>query len=676
MCQVTSAGRDGEISPATPVPALISGVPDLDLAAVRTCRGGALARIVVADNSAFYRQILVDAFVAQGHEVTVAGDGLEAVQEVVGRLPDAVILDLVMPRLGGAAACRRLKADPRTSHIPVIILSGLREDEIDDRDLIGADAYVAKMQPRPMVEHLRAALAELLQGGIRTRLRGFDEMHRREVVSELLEERRSREEILDGLAEGVLRVAPDGRIVQANSAACELLGQPRTDLLNRLATEALGCPTETMQRLLSAPEGAPAEEARLGLAGRTLLARTRQSPATGRDLLLYLTDVSSETRAENEIRVLSERIQASERLKGLGEIAAGAALELDGPLTGVLGYADLLLQVSGDERTRERVDKLRAQAQRCKRIVDNLLCFARRRQAYRRAQDINAVVMKALSGQEAAATKASVAVRRDLGVGLPAALYDFPQMEQVLVNLLSNAIQACAAGQGSDRTVTVRTALAPGGVAIEIQDNGPGLPAAVRGRLFEPFVTTRRPEGGAGLGLAVCYGIVEEHGGSITAADTRPGTRMRVELPLAPSLPHGAGERERDRSRPRVLVVDDEPVVLDLVDDVLSDRGFDVRRAQNGAQALERLQSSGFDAILIDLKMPDMSGRDLFEVIRDRHPEAAARVAFTTGDPDTVGLQRFLEASGLALLRKPFRLDEVAAVCRGLASGSDATRSD
>jgi two-component system NtrC family sensor kinase len=380
-------------------------------------------------------------------------------------------------------------------------------------------------------------------------------------------------------------------------------------------------------------------------------------------------------RAEKERRHLAEKVESTERLSALGEIVSGVAHELNNPLTGVLGYADLLLELAPDERTRERLARLHHEAMRCRRVVENLLCFARKRQAYRRAQDLNGLVAKTLAAQALVAAQSGVQLRHDLAEDLPAGLFDFAQIEQVLNNLLANAFQALAAVPRGQRAVTVRTSRAEAELLLEVEDSGPGVPESVRERIFEPFFTTHRPEGRTGLGLAVSYGIVEEHGGTIAVLDAEPGTRIAVRLPVArpADRPPDGDDRmpgARDR-RPAVLLVDDEPIILDLVEDVLADSGFRVERAGNGAQALERLGEGRFDAMLIDLKMPDMNGRDLYELVRARRPEMASRVIFTTGDLDVPGLARFLNQSGNVLLRKPFRPEEVATTFQAVIDDGD-----
>lgn len=636
-----------------------------------------MARLLVADNSPFYRKLLCDALEESGHRVRTVADGLEALQALESQDFDAAILDLVMPRLSGARACRQIKGSPATSDLPVIILSGLREDEIEDAEGIGADAFVAKMQAEAMMAHLTATLEELLTGRLEDTHRGFDRMHRREVVSELLEERRSRDAILSSLSEGYLRVSRDGMVLEANPAASRMLCRKEHEMVNRNLEEVLPCSSDEVALLLANSDSPPTTRLQFGGAIIAVARSRQEGEESDSGLVLLLTDVTGEERAEAEKVDLQAQVQNAERLSALGEIVAGVAHELNNPLTGLLGYTELLLKLAPDERSRNRLKKLEHEALRCRRIVENLLCFARKRQAYRRPQSLNNVVSRSVQAVEMAAAKAGVDICTELAPDLPPALFDFGQMEQVLANLLANALQSLASVPPDRRLIFVRTGFQDGRLRLEVEDRGPGIAPALRERVFEPFYTTRRPEGGTGLGLAVTYGIVTEHGGRIIAEDAEPGARIVVELPASSrdqvAVQVSDGAVSGTSLSPTVLLVDDEPVVLDLLEDLLSDAGFQVTRTDNGAQALELVVQREFDAMLIDLKMPDMDGRQLYHEVCARRPAMASRIIFTTGDLDRPDLRMFLDDTGAVLLRKPFELEQVADTFQAITRSGTAT---
>ena len=616
-----------------------------------------MPRLLIADNSPFYRRLLKEALEEAGHEVHTVCDGSEALEVLTEESFEAIVLDLVMPKLSGARACRQIKRNPATQSIPVIILSGLREDEIDEADEIGADAFVAKMQAAEMIQHLENVIDELLGGRLEMSRRGFEAMHRREVVSELLEGRRSREALLGSLSEGFLRISEADRVIEANPAALLMLGMDESQLVNRPVAEILGCEPGRLRSLFA---GGDRAVVRLP-AGAHVLDVRGLGGGRDDDRYLLLSDVTGEVRPEPRQGDPGGPVHHNQEASSLGEIVAAFAHELKNPLTAILGYAELLLQFCPDERSRGRLEKLDREAHRCRRLVDNLLCFARKRQTYRRSHNLNGVVAKVLDAQAGSAEQAGIEVRRQLEPDLPPAAIDYGQIEQVMQNLLTNAFQALAARPEGERVVTVRTRAEGGRLVLEVEDNGPGIPVGSRQHIFEPFFTTRRPEGGSGLGLAVSYGIIEEHGGRIQALDAAPGALLRVELPVA-ARPVAA----QQGTAPAILVVDQEPVVIDLLEDILSDAGFRVERAGNGAQALERITEVDFDAVLIDVKMADLDSRHLFEAIRERRPDLASRVAFTTDDPGSPAVIQLIRDTAATLLPKPFRVEEVAETCLAL----------
>jgi CheY-like chemotaxis protein len=210
-------------------------------------------------------------------------------------------------------------------------------------------------------------------------------------------------------------------------------------------------------------------------------------------------------------------------------------------------------------------------------------------------------------------------------------------------------------------TVWVRATRWLDGVAVTVEDDGPGVPDAIAERVFEPFFTTK-PEGqGTGLGLAICQGIVREHGGRI-ALGKRPGggASFRVELPPgAPSLAPAAAGAPVPLGSLRILVVDDEPHILHYMRATLETWGHAVTVAADGADALARARIDAFDVIITDIRMPHLGGREMYDALRRERPELAARVVFSTGDTVRGDTLVFLESLGRPYLRKPFSLGQL-----------------
>jgi two-component system NtrC family sensor kinase len=254
---------------------------------------------------------------------------------------------------------------------------------------------------------------------------------------------------------------------------------------------------------------------------------------------------------------------------------------------------------------------------------------------------------------------------------------DAHQLQQVFVNILGNARQAIQPVQREGQIV-IRTRRAEDKVVIEFQDNGPGIKAEHLARIFDPFFTTKPVGKGTGLGLSLCYGLVREHGGNISArSEPGQGATFAIELPVAattamPTVIRSDGSlapfvaAERGPSGKSVLVVDDEPWILDLAGELARAEGHAVDTAAGGEQALEKISRRKFDVIISDWKMPGLNGIGLYEHLRTIDPPAAGRVVFMTGDVVSDTFQDFLREHELTCLSKPFARREFQAAMRGV----------
>jgi two-component system NtrC family sensor kinase len=262
-----------------------------------------------------------------------------------------------------------------------------------------------------------------------------------------------------------------------------------------------------------------------------------------------------------------------------------------------------------------------------------------------------------------------VRVERSLDPGLPPIQGDPHELQQALLNLVTNAQHAVRAGEGG--TVVIRTEAAGGGcVALEVEDNGPGVPEAIRSRIFDPFFTTKAAGQGTGLGLSIVYGIVRAHGGTIRVEDRScGGARFRIELPIGSCVPGGAREPEAgvaslEPRRGRILVVDDEEPVARLICEALAEDGHDAVFAFGGREALDRMAVEPFDLIISDLRMPGLAAERLCEEMDRLETGLSRRLLLTTGDTVSREAAAIAERAGLALLHKPFDLDHLRRTVR------------
>ncbi|HMQ31352.1 MAG TPA: response regulator [Chloroflexaceae bacterium] len=370
-------------------------------------------------------------------------------------------------------------------------------------------------------------------------------------------------------------------------------------------------------------------------------------------------------------RRLEQQLIQSEKLSAIGQLVAGVAHELNNPLTSVSGYAQLLLR---DQRLpdepRQDIEQIHAQSERAAKIVQNLLIFAREHKPERRMVSINEVLRSALALQSYQLKVDNIGVSLELDPALPATTADPHQLQQVFLNLITNARYAMVE-KGVRGLLTLRTGLAPApdgspAIRVEVADSGVGIPEWNLQKIFNPFFTTKPVGQGTGLGLSICFGIVREHEGQIWAESQHGvGTRVYITLPIkvqeeAPDAPAPErGPAEEVESSLSVLVVDDEEPVVRLMSRLLRDLGHRPTVVTSGEAALDRIGSEPYDLILCDVKMPGLNGFALAAAIRERDADLADRLVFITGDTLSPNTRTALEQSGNQFLPKPFSIEQL-----------------
>lgn len=396
-------------------------------------------------------------------------------------------------------------------------------------------------------------------------------------------------------------------------------------------------------------------------------------------IVINARDISDNKDAEAEIARQRENLHQREKLAAMGSLLAGVAHELNNPLSIVVGRATMLQEEAADEGTRSIADKIRSAAERCARIVKTFLSMARQRKPEQTAIEINTVLDDCVEMLAYGLRTAGVTVEKNLAPNLPSISGNADQLHQVFLNLIVNAQQAMES-RPAPRKLRIVSSQRDGHVRVLIADNGPGIAPAIRSRIFDPYFTTKPPGGGTGVGLAVSLGIVESHSGSLTV-DCPPegGAVFQVLLPIhvadeKPALPAEIASGTASSNGPRLLIVDDEPEVGSLLSDILRREASRIDIAASGQEALQLLGKREYDAILTDLRMPEMDGPELYRQIEQRWPPRARQVIFITGDALSPTVQTFLEGTGQPYLEKPFAPAEVRAIVQEIASAA-AVRS-
>jgi len=314
------------------------------------------------------------------------------------------------------------------------------------------------------------------------------------------------------------------------------------------------------------------------------------------------------------------------------------------------------------------------------RIVRNFLALARQRAPERTQTSLKQVAAGALELLAYELRSDNVQVVSQMADDLPVLWADPHQLHQVLVNLIANAHQAMRRQPKPKRiTVTGRHDRESGRVVIDVSDTASGIPVAIQEKIFEAFFTTKASGEGTGLGLSLCRGIIDEHGGTLTIASTgEDGTTFRIDLPVVtPPLVTAEVKAAAEAPAPimprRVLIVDDEVALAEVVAEAVERDGHTTGIAVNGAMALEMLSREAFDLIISDTKMPTMDGESFYGELERVHPRLRERIIFITGDVMSREKLQFLERTGAPYLTKPCDLEEIRRTVRRVLTGAGAS---
>jgi PAS domain S-box-containing protein len=487
-------------------------------------------------------------------------------------------------------------------------------------------------------------------------------------------------QITETLSEGVAVTDDCGRLVLANQALeqllgygqGELLGQPWTLLFPRgpddpvrvpLAEELDGTASQHEVQLLC-KNGTTVPV----LVRCSLLAQAGSTPS----VLTTFVDM-------RESRHLGVRIDQLEKAALVGQNGLSLIHELNNSLTILLLQVQLLSRKgSGTVSLDENLTIMLDQVRRMRQMVDNLRTFADPYRLHLSSIDVNLLVKQTLDLHELELQMEGIQVVTDLKPGLPNTGADAYKLQQVFVNLINNARQAIKA-VGDRGRLAITTDWLPGGgdlparIQVRFADTGAGIPADVMPHIFESFFTTKEPGQGMGLGLSICQEIVQRHGGRIWAENNdEGGASFMLELPVTDQdrgremPPAGRSSLESENELPRqtrvgrrILIVDDEPSMTRSVEQILRQAGFEVMVATEAEQALAFLEQDRIDLIVSDLAMPRMDGQQFWQAVRERHPELATRIIFSSGDSSSQRARAFLEESRCIWVEKPFKSEEL-----------------
>jgi len=388
-------------------------------------------------------------------------------------------------------------------------------------------------------------------------------------------------------------------------------------------------------------------------------------------------EMSERERAEQERERLREQFVAAQKMEAIGTLAGGLAHDMNNVLGGILSLAELMRAEPTTETARADLDGIIAACRRGGEMTRNMVAFSRRGTYRKERIDLEQIARQVVSMLTRSAPK-RIEITLDMA-GTLAVDGDAAQLAQALLNLCLNSIDAIA----SDGVIAVALRavtfdpgpapndLPPGNyVAMSVRDTGAGMTEATAARMFEPFFTTKPLGSGTGLGLAMVYGAVQSHGGTIVV-DSAPerGTQITIYIPAA-TLPSKLATTPAVHATPRrgrVLVVDDEPGIRNTSRRILERHGYEVVDAESGAQAIERFRDNHDVVILLDMSMPGMGGAECFRKLREI--DSGARVLLVSGYAIQDEIRQCLQDGACGFVPKPFALSALIEAVDTIARG-------
>ncbi len=630
-------------------------------------------RILVVDNHPLIVSFMANLLAEAGHQVVTAVDGLSALDVLKSFTPDVIFIDLIMPNISGDKLCRIIRKTPELDDVYIIILSAIAADEHLDYREIGANACIAKGPMNHLAANVLKAMEQAdLSTGPRSKdvTYGLDVVHPREITKELLAVKKHFELVLGSMAEGILEVTSKGRIVYANPVAVSLVGISEEKLLASSLEEIFEDEDQERVREILGTKGLPSsnghERPSFRINGKQVLLKALSVSGDASSFIIILTDIT-------EQKAIELQLQRAQKLEAVGKLAGGIAHDFNNILTAILGNISLArIYASPEDKAFSKLEAAEQAALRAKTLTQQLLPFSKCGSPVKRVTQLQPIIKDICSSMLRDSNASCDPV-------IPEDMWpvdaDGQQIRVVFQNLIANADRA---NRRSGR-ITVKASnvlidsnrlfpFRPGRyVTISVQDQGGGLPDESISQIFDPYFTSNETPNG--LELVTAYSIVKKHGGEIVVESERgTGTTFHIYLPAADLKQKQEVTRPPSSARPkgRILVMDDEEIIREVVGALLKHLGYSVDYARDGLETLQVYQQakeSGkpFDSVLMDLTIVDgMGGRETIERLLQLDPDVKAIVS--SGYSTDPIMSRFRDYGFVAALDKPYKLNELNAV--------------
>jgi PAS domain S-box-containing protein len=681
-------------------------------------------KILIVDDKEDNLYLLESLFRGNGHDVHQSFNGAEAWEYLQSAGVDLIISDIFMPVMDGFELCRKVKAEESLRNIPFIIYTATYTGPQDEALAlkIGADRFIIKpcepdvflqtvneiisadrldnaaaAEPPDEEEVLKLYNERLVRKLEQKMLELEKEIQTRREAEEVLRESQEKyKSILENIEDGYYEIDQAGNMVFFNRSMCRILGYTETELMgmnNRrfMDKENAAKVFRTFNYVYTTGEPFKAFDWELiKKDGSRCYVDTSISiiedgsgkPAGFRGIA---RDITSRKKSDKDRERLTEQLQQAQRMESIGRLAGGVAHDFNNLLVIILGYCELLLsELDTAHPHHESVEQVYQAGLRARDLTRQLLAFSRNQVLEMKVVDANQIIsgfeklLRRLIGEDIqltiSPTHDSVMVKADIA-----------QLEQVLMNLAVNARDAMPDGGFLNIETSVveldetsagnRTGITSGQYAmIGVSDTGSGIDRETINRIFEPFFTTKERDKGTGLGLATSYGIIKQHCGDIRVySEPGKGTIFKIYLPLSAEHPSETALPEKNFEKPAgsatVLLIEDDVSVRRLASRILTENGYAVVEADDVTDAVSGAVShkGSIDLVLTDMIMPGMNGPEVFEKIRQYHPES--KVLYMSGYTDNMLSRNKMLNENLNFIQKPFTvaglLEKCATVLRG-----------
>lgn len=629
-------------------------------------------RVLIVEDSPMQSKIVSRAFAAHGYTVFTASTGEEARRLFCDHSPQIAILDYHLPDMTADQLLREFK-QAAVRMVAIMITANPSPELALQFMRMGADGHVRKpFDPEHLIDLCEKAWRE------RSLLAVEDLLEER--TRQLRERERQYVQLFENANDVIYTYDLSGRFTAFNRMAEQITGYTRSEALTMhvaqvIAPEHLGLHHEmTEQNVRGEISRDVCELEIVTRGGHRVPLEVSSGPIYRNGEVVGVQGIA---RDVSERKRLEAQLRQAQKMEAIGTLAGGVAHDFNNLLTPILGYARLLkLRGQSGDDIYQAAQVIEGAAERCAQLANRLLGFARGGKHREMPVDLHNAVREVVDLLSRTIDK-RITITQRLCTEQAVALGDPSQIQQVILNLAVNARDAMPHGGNLHFETDVVTldddycrhnlgATAGDYVMLSVTDTGMGIPKEIQGRVFEPFFTTKEPGKGSGMGLAMVYGIVKNHGGTIRVySEEGSGTSFKVYWPLATGVvpaPISVEQTQPILGHGRILLVDDEEVVRTTSAELLRHIGYEVVTASDGQEAVEYYRQFGrqIDLIIIDMVMPRLSGADCFRALKAFEPNVKA--ILTTGFGLNEAAQRLLDEGMAGFLQKPYLINELSEV--------------